>query len=120
MGSDRDGIPNLVEEGETIWNDYVFSNRLKVPETLTDKYKLSKDITFAEASKKLGKEIEETPNDPISKRTFNFFMQDLQQSQEEVKAKKELAKAKRQFNKLSPQEQLEILNGGPIQGDILC
>lgn len=117
MGSDRDGIPNLVEEGETIWNDYVFSNRLKVPETLTDKYKLSKDITFAEASKKLGKEIAETPNDPISKRTFNFFMQDLQQSQEEVKAKKELTKAKRQFNKLSPQEQLGILNGGPVQGD---
>lgn len=117
MGSDRDGTPNLVEENETIWNDYVFSNRLKVPETLTNKYKLSKDITFAEASKKLGKEIEETPNDPISKRTFNSFMQDLQQSQEEVKAKKELAKAKRQFNKLSPQEQLEILNGGPVQED---
>ena len=117
MGTDRNGTPNLVEEGETIWNDYVFSNRLKVPETLTDKYKLSKDITFAEASKKLGKEIEETPNDPISKRTFNSFMQDLQQSQEEVKAKKELAKTKRQFNKLSPQEQLGILNGTPVQGD---
>lgn len=117
MGTDRNGTPNLVEEGETIWNDYVFSNRLKVPETLTDKYKLSKDITFAEASKKLGKEIEEIPNDPISKRTFNSFMQDLQQSQEEVKAKKELAKAKRQFNKLSPQEQLGILNGTPVQGD---
>lgn len=117
MGTDRNGTPNLVEEGETIWNDYVFSNRLKVPEILTDKYKLSKDITFAEASKKLGKEIEETPNDPISKRTFNSFMQDLQQSQEEVKAKKELAKAKRQFNKLSPQEQLGILNGTPVQED---
>lgn len=117
MGTDRNGTPNLVEEGETIWNDYVFSNRLKVPETLTDKYKLSKDITFAEASKKLGKEIEETPNDPISKRTFNSFMQDLQQSQEEVKAKKELSRVKRQFNKLSPQEQLGILNGSPVQGD---
>ena len=117
MGYDRDGTPNLVEENETIWNDYVFSNRLKVPETLTDKYKLNKDITFAEASQKLGKEIAETPNDPISKRTFNFFMQDLQQSQEEVKAKKELSKAKRQFNKLSPQEQLGILNGGPVQED---
>ena len=117
MGTDRNGIPNLVEENETIWNDYVFSNRLKVPETLTDKYKLSKDITFAEASKKLGKETEETPNDPISKRTFNSFMQDLQQSQEEIKAKKELSRVKRQFNKLSPQEQLGILNGGPVQGD---
>ena len=117
LGVDERGIPNLVEENETIWNDYVFSNRLKVPETLTDKYKLSKDITFAEASKKLGKEIEETPNDPISKRTFNSFMQDLQQSQEEVKAKKELSRVKRQFNKLSPQEQLGILNGGPVQED---
>lgn len=117
MGTDKNGTSNLVEEGETIWNDYVFSNRLKVPETLTDKYKLSKDITFAEASKKLGKEIEETPNDPISKKTFNSFMQDLQQSQEEVKAKKELAKTKRQFNKLSPQEQLGILNGTPVQED---
>ena len=44
-------------------------------------------------------------------------MQDLQQSQEEVKAKKELSRVKRQFNKLSPQEQLGILNGGPVQED---
>ena len=29
LGVDERGIPNLVEENETIWNDYVFSNRLK-------------------------------------------------------------------------------------------
>ena len=29
VGVDQEGTPNLVEEGEIIWNDYVFSNRLK-------------------------------------------------------------------------------------------
>ena len=29
IGIDPQGVPNLVEEGEVIWNDYVFSNRLK-------------------------------------------------------------------------------------------
>lgn len=31
MGADREGTPNLVEQGETIFDDYVFSDRLLVP-----------------------------------------------------------------------------------------
>jgi hypothetical protein len=31
MGVDSEGVPNLVEEDELVYNDYVFSNRLKVP-----------------------------------------------------------------------------------------
>ena len=68
MGIDPQGVPNLVEEGEVIFNDYVFSNRMKVPKAIRQKYKLRDNITFADAAKKLGKESEERPNDPISKR----------------------------------------------------
>ena len=39
MGVDSQGTPNLVEEGELIWNDYVFSNRIKVPDAVRNKYK---------------------------------------------------------------------------------
>ena len=40
MGVDAQGVPNLVEEGEVIWNgDYVFSKRMKVPKKLAKKYK---------------------------------------------------------------------------------
>ena len=47
MGVDEQGVPNLVEEGETIFNDYVFSKRLKVPGAITSKYKLtSQDIVL--------------------------------------------------------------------------
>lgn len=89
MGIDPQGIPNLVEEGEVIFNDYVFSNRLKVPKAIRQKYKLRDNITFADAAKKLSKESEERPNDPISKRGLESFMSALANSQEEVRIKNE-------------------------------
>lgn len=91
VGVDSEGTPNLVEEGETIFNDYVFSNRMKVPKAIRDKYKLrgTKPITFAEASKKLAKESEERPNDPISQRGLEAALSDLAMAQEEKRARKE-------------------------------
>lgn len=89
MGVDPQGVPNLVEEGEVIFNDYVFSNRMKVPKTIRQKYKLRDNITFADAAKKLSKESEERPNDPISQRGLEAFMSALAESQEEVRIKNE-------------------------------
>lgn len=89
MGIDPQGVPNLVEEGEVIFNDYVFSNRLKVPKAIRQKYKLRDNITFADAAKKLSKESEERPNDPISKRGLESFMSALANGQEEVRIKNE-------------------------------
>ena len=89
IGIDPQGVPNLVEEGEVIFNDYVFSNRLKVPKAIRQKYKLRDNITFADAAKKLSKESEDRPNDPISKRGLETFMSALANSQEEVRIKNE-------------------------------
>ena len=89
MGIDPQGVPNLVEEGEVIFNDYVFSNRLKVPKAIRQKYKLRDNITFADAAKKLSKESEDRPNDPISKRGLETFMSALANSQEEVRINNE-------------------------------
>ena len=88
MGVDQEGTPNLVEEGETIFNDYVFSKRLTVPQAIRNKYKLrdNKNISFADASKEMAKESEERPNDPISKRGLQALMADLAYAQESVKA----------------------------------
>ena len=66
MGVDPEGTPNLVEEGEVIFNDYVFSKRLKVPKAVRNKYKLGGPLTFADAALRMSKEAEERPNDPIS------------------------------------------------------
>lgn len=88
MGIDPQGIPNLVEQGEVVYNDYVFSNRMKVPNELKEKYKI-KGETFADAAKELSKESEERPNDPISQRGLDAFMSALSESQEEIRIKSE-------------------------------
>ena len=87
MGVDPEGNPNLVEEGEVIYNDYVFSNRLTVPKTIRSKYKLKgdKDLTFADAVKQISKGATERPNDPISQETLHEIMSDLAQTQEGVR-----------------------------------
>ena len=96
MGIAPDGTPNLVEEGEVIFNDYVFSKRLKVPKAVREKYKLrgTKDLTFADAAKKAQKESEERPNDPISKRGLEAAMKGLMTEQENVRQKREERRAK--------------------------
>ena len=88
IGIDSSGIPNLVEEGEVIWNDYVFSNRLKVPNKVKKKYGLKDNSTFAEAIKKFTKESEELPHDPITKRGMNAIASELAGVQEGERAKK--------------------------------
>lgn len=87
LGVDPEGTPNLVEEGETVFNDYVFSKRLKVPKAVREKYKLrsTKDMTFAEMSKQMAKESEERPNDPISMRGLEALMADLANAQESIR-----------------------------------
>lgn len=101
MGMDEQGIPNLVEEGEVIYNDYVYSNRLKVPKSAIDKYKLKgkEGMTFADAAKLVQKESEERPNDPISKRTLDDIMNKLMTEQETIRQKREEAKQKREIKK---------------------
>lgn len=103
MGVDDQGTPNLVEEGEVIFNDYVFSDRMNVPNSIRSSLGLSKGkkLTFAKAAKKLQKESEERPNDPISKRGLMSAMSKLQQAQEAI----------RQQNQVG-QEGIQYAHGG--------
>lgn len=113
MGIAEDGQPNLVEEGEVIFNDYVFSNRIRVPKAVRNKYKLrgQKELTFADAAKKAQKESEERPNDPISQRGLNDIMNKLTEEQELIKAKREAKKEQREAQ-IAEQEamQAELAN----------
>lgn len=106
QGIASDGIPNLVEEGEVIYNDYVYSRRLKVPKTDKESLGLKKDkeYTYADAAKQIQKESEERPNDPISRRNLEEMMSRLQGSQEALKEKREGQEFKRAVNNMTPDE----------------
>ena len=91
MGMDAEGTPNLVEQGEVIFNDYVFSNRLFADSSLLESFNLPKSYdgySFAAIAEKLGEESKERPNDPISKRGLLSSMSRLQQAQEMIRQSK--------------------------------
>lgn len=112
MGVDEQGIPNLVEEGEVIFNDYVFSNRIEAPKNLKRRYKF-KGKTFADVAKSIQKESEERPNDPISKAGLDVNMARLAMSQEEVRNSK---MKKRTSNKYAGGGVLPYMRYAPAVG----
>lgn len=87
IGVDPEGAPNLVEQGEVVYDDYVFSDRMEIPDDIRKEYKL-RGKTFAKAAKSAQRESEERPNDPLSKRGLQASMSRIAQAQEEVKEKK--------------------------------
>lgn len=116
QGVDPNGNSNLVEEGETKWDDYVFSKRLKVPKGFGKAYDLGNvdKRSYADASKSLSKESKERPFDPISKRGRDAMLGRLQQAQE---AQKSIDKADEAMNEIFDLNELgDILyaEGGSI------
>lgn len=100
MGVAPDGQPNLVEEGEVVFNDYVFSNRLKADDSLLEAFNLApkyKGKTFAQIADSINREPSEKPNDPISKRGLTATMSKLMQAQESLKEAKNRRTNGRQF-----------------------
>ena len=112
VGINRDnGSPNLVEEGETIFDDYVFSKRLKPDAQTKAKFHVGKnsDISFADLSKKLEKESEERPNDAISQAGLKKQLHDLADEQERQKDEKQQKEAEDIFAQLPPEQQQAIM-----------
>ncbi len=97
LGVDSQGVPNLVEEGETVFNDYVFSKRLKVPNFMLKDLGLGgamqkgkkHRMSFADVSKKLAEESEMRPNDPISMNGLNASLSKLMEIQEAERMKQQ-------------------------------
>ena len=114
-GVDEQGVPNLVEEGEVIWNnEYVFSNRIKIPKALAEKYKLSDKLTFAEAIKEATKEALTRPNDPISNETNKAIVNEFMDEQE-VLREKEQRIAARNLQRAQDEDFMEQLAAAQTQ-----
>lgn len=115
LGVDNNNVPNLVEEGEVVFNDYVFSNRLKATKELLDTNGFSDkytDWTFAKIAEELQKESSERPNDNISKNGLNDMMNRLITLQEVIRQNKA-----KDTNKFSTGGKVNILEDGTPDSD---
>lgn len=111
LGTDVQGKPNLVEEGETIFDDYVFSKRIKADAQTKKRFHIGKnaDISYADLSKKLEKESAERPNDAISQAGLEKQMHDLANEQERQKSEMQTKEAQEVFASLPPDQQRAIM-----------
>lgn len=107
LGVDPQGLPNLVEEGEIIHEDYVFSDRLKATESELKEFALPAKYagqTYAYIADKLSNENKERPNDAVSNKGLEVMYDRLMAMQDYHKAKQEEARMKRELKKMSPEE----------------
>lgn len=94
MGIASDGQPNLVEEGEVVYNDYVFSNRIKPQKDILQKFNTGFKKSFnsyANIANHINKLHEEFEHDPMHKSTKDIQMQRLAEAQEYQKLANEAA-----------------------------
>lgn len=115
FGVDAEGTPNLVEEGEVIYDGYAFSNRLKPTEKELEEQGFSKkykDWTYAKIVKALQKESEERPNDNISK---NGLIDSLTK----VVMMQELTRMKKEMKEQAKQKENIYEDGGPFKTNFL-
>ena len=102
MGIGANGKPNMVEEGETRFNNAVFSNRIIPLPMLLEPFGIDnkKNMSYAQLSEQLNKSFKERPFDPISTQTKKALFDRLSAAQE---TQREL------FEKQAKLEQLQNL-----------
>ena len=111
VGVDEQGIPNMLEEGEPVYKDYVYSDNIKASERFLDANHIPvkyKGMLYSEIADDLFEEAEERPNDPVSRNGLEAMLGRLADAQEQQKQDSERRKLERELSKLSPEE-LEAL-----------
>lgn len=110
QGIAPDGMPNLVEEGEVKYNDYIFSDRLMVTKEDKKRYKFLKGKTYADAAKAIKRQlgVDERPNDPFTKADLDEQLNVLSMLQEE----------KRRERGLEGENRMMYKRGGPLFGEV--
>lgn len=111
IGVDGEGIPNLLEQDESVYNDYVFSDNIKANRQFLKKYNIPEKYAgkmYSEIADSFVDEIEDRPLDPISNNGLNKMLTRLASAQDAQKLEREQKEIKDELSKLSPEELDEL------------
>lgn len=120
QGIGANGLPNLVEEGETRMEDFIFSDRLKLDDGLIEAFNLPKKLkgkTFAEASKILNKHYDENLNSKIDMDTSKEMLERLQSANNMMKEATSPKQRSGNINAYGGHMNNKYLLGGLFGGD---
>lgn len=107
IGVDQEGTPNLLEEGEPVYKDYVYSDNIKASERFLKDNNIPEKYAgelYSKIADSFFSEAENRPYDPISRNGLEAMLGRLADAQEGQKAYNEQRQLERELKSLSPDE----------------
>jgi hypothetical protein len=114
IGVDPEGTPNLLEEGEPVYKDYVYSDNIYADGGILEKHNLPKKYAnklYSWIADDILSEAEERPLDPTSRNGLEAMLGRAAEAQEEQKQLEQQRELEEELANLSPEEldQLETM-----------
>lgn len=112
VGMDEQGIPNMLEENEPVYKDFVYSDRIAADAAVLEQFNIPAKFAgklYSEIADAYVDEAEERPDDPVSNNGLNAMLVRLAKAQEAQKQKEEEAELQKEIEQMSPEE-LEMLD----------
>lgn len=111
IGVDPEGTPNMLEEGEPVYNDYVYSDNITADKEILKKHNIPASYAgklYSVIADSFVDEAEERPLDNISNNGLNAMLVRLADAQEEQKQIQEQQELKNELASMSPEELEEL------------
>ncbi len=112
LGVDGQGVPNMLEQNEPVYNDFVYSDNITADKDMLKKFNIPEKFAgklYSEIADKFVDEATERPNDPISNNGMNEMLVRLADAQEEQKKVAEQKEIEKELEALSPEEQAQLM-----------
>lgn len=107
IGVDPEGAPNLLEEGEPVYKDYVYSDNIVAEEEFLKQNNLPSKYAgklYSKIADDYVSEAEERPLDPISREGLEAMLGRLADAQEQQKQRDQQKELEEELASLSPEE----------------
>ena len=111
IGVDEQGIPNMLEEGEPVYDDYVFSDNITADESILKQFHIPSKYAgklYSEIADAIVDEAEERPLDTVSNNGLRVMLGRLSEAQEQQKQEQQEKELEEELANLSPEELAEL------------
>lgn len=111
VGVDPNGIPNMLEENEPVYNDYVYSDNIHAEKDILEQFNIPSRFAgklYSEIADEYVTEAENRPLDPISNNGLNAMLVRLANAQEAQKQRQQEAELEEQLSQMSPEELAQL------------
>lgn len=109
VGIDPNGAPNLLQEGESVYQDFVYSNEIDADADILKEFKIPEKFAGRKYSDIVDEYVDvDRPNDPISNNGMNAMLMRLANAQEEQKRRAEMKEIEDELSKMTPEERAEL------------